>query len=93
MVEVVITTLEVLKADFKELVTIEWEILIVDEAHNLKNHKSRLAQNLRNVMFRHSLLLTGTPIQVSSLHNCFLLNRHELSHTIEIATFRFYCLE
>lgn len=37
MVEVVITTPEMLVTDdFKELAAIEWEILVVDEAHRKK---------------------------------------------------------
>eukprot|EP00804_Cyclotella_cryptica_P025678 CCRYP_002891-RD/>CCRYP_002891-RD protein AED:0.05 eAED:0.05 QI:284/1/1/1/1/1/17/975/2223 len=65
MVEVVITTPEMLVTDdFKELAAVQWEILIVDEAHRLKNHNSKLAKNLRDSFeFKHSLLLTGTPIQ------------------------------
>ena len=56
--------------DFKELAAIEWEILVVDEAHRLKNHNSKLARNLRDQSFefKHSLLLTGTPIQVRGLN-------------------------
>jgi len=66
MVEVVITTPEMLVTDdFAELASVEWEILVVDEAHRLKNHSSKLANNLRDrrFVFKHSLLLTGTPIQ------------------------------
>jgi chromodomain-helicase-DNA-binding protein 7 len=66
MVDVVITTPEMLVTeDFHELTAIDWELLIVDEAHRLKNHASKLAANLRheNFVFRHKLLLTGTPIQ------------------------------
>lgn len=68
MVEVVITTPEMLVADdFRELAAIDWEILVVDEAHRLKNHNSKLAVNLRDgdFKFNHTLLLTGTPLQVS----------------------------
>jgi SNF2 family DNA or RNA helicase len=66
MAQVVITTPEMLVADdFKELTAIHWEILVVDEAHRLKNHNSKLAVNLRDdkFSFGHKLLLTGTPIQ------------------------------
>ena len=68
MAQVVITTPEMLVTDdFVELTTIEWEVLVVDEAHRLKNHNSKLATNLRDRRFDfgHTLLLTGTPIQVS----------------------------
>lgn len=62
MVDVVITTPEMLVCDdFAEMAAVTWEILVVDEAHRLKNHSSKLAQNLRDERFefKHSLLLTG----------------------------------
>jgi SNF2 family DNA or RNA helicase len=66
MATVVITTPEMMVADdWAELSCVEWEILVVDEAHRLKNHTSKLAQNFRRkeFKFRYKLLLTGTPIQ------------------------------
>ena len=66
MAQVVITTPEMLVTeDFSELKEVKWEILVVDEAHRLKNHSSKLALNLRSndFIFNHSVLLTGTPIQ------------------------------
>jgi SNF2 family DNA or RNA helicase len=69
MVQVVITTPEILVAeDWKELTAVKWEVLVVDEAHRLKNHNSKLALNLRTdtFSFKHKILLTGTPIQVSN---------------------------
>eukprot|EP00584_Thalassiosira_punctigera_P005019 CAMPEP_0172532664 /NCGR_PEP_ID=MMETSP1067-20121228/5630_1 /TAXON_ID=265564 ORGANISM="Thalassiosira punctigera, Strain Tpunct2005C2" /NCGR_SAMPLE_ID=MMETSP1067 /ASSEMBLY_ACC=CAM_ASM_000444 /LENGTH=2277 /DNA_ID=CAMNT_0013317209 /DNA_START=169 /DNA_END=7002 /DNA_ORIENTATION=+ len=77
MVEVVITTPEMLVTeDFAELAAVKWEILVVDEAHRLKNHNSKLAQNLRDdrFAFKHSLLLTGTPIQNNMQELWTLLN-------------------
>jgi chromodomain-helicase-DNA-binding protein 7 len=76
MVEVVITTPEMLVTeDFRELAAVEWEILVVDEAHRLKNHKSKLAVNLRDGFdFKHCLLLTGTPIQNNMEELWTLLN-------------------
>jgi len=66
MVEVVITTPELLTADdYTELTALKWQCLVVDEAHRLKNHSSKLAVNLRDSKFQfdHKVLLTGTPIQ------------------------------
>jgi SNF2 family DNA or RNA helicase len=66
MAEVVLTTPEMLCTDdFMELTAIPWVCVVVDEAHRLKNHKSKLASNLRDPHFRfgHKVLLTGTPIQ------------------------------
>lgn len=77
MLDVLITTPEMLVADdFLELTAIKWELLVVDEAHRLKNHNSKLAVNLRDerFTFRHKLLLTGTPIQNSVEEFWSLLN-------------------
>lgn len=66
MAKVVITTPEMLVADdWAELAAVNWEVLVVDEAHRLKNHNSKLAVNLRKdqFSFKHKILLTGTPIQ------------------------------
>jgi SNF2 family DNA or RNA helicase len=66
MATVVVTTPEMLVADdWGELAAVNWEVLIVDEAHRLKNHNSKLAVNLRKdqFKFKHRILLTGTPIQ------------------------------
>lgn len=66
MVDVVITTPEIVVSDdASELMQVGWEVLVVDEAHRLKNHTSKLGTVLRSNKFdfRHTILLTGTPIQ------------------------------
>jgi len=53
-----------------------WKALIVDEAHRLKNIKSKLFEDLASVPRDWCLLLTGTPLQNSTeelwalLHFC-----------------------
>lgn len=50
---------------------VPWDMVIVDEAHRLKNSKSKLYTTLsEEVTFGNCLLLTGTPIQndVGELH-------------------------
>jgi SNF2 family DNA or RNA helicase len=62
MVDVVITTPEMMIGDdHAELAAVEWEALVVDEAHRMKNHNSKLAMNLRDdkFTFLHKILLTG----------------------------------
>ncbi|OEU14438.1 SNF2_N-domain-containing protein [Fragilariopsis cylindrus CCMP1102] len=51
--------------DWTELSYVKWSVLVVDEAHRLKNHNSKLALNMRKEQFKfqHKILLTGTPIQ------------------------------
>ncbi len=83
MVNVVITTPEMLVTDdFSELASVKWELVVVDEAHRLKNHSSKLAVNLRNKEFecKHKLLLTGTPIQNNMNELWTLLNIVDPDH-------------
>lgn len=44
----------------------EWEVVVVDEAHRLKNNNSKLFQVLSTYKTTHRLLLTGTPLQNST---------------------------
>ena len=77
MSNVVITTPEMLVTeDFVQLTSVKWDLMVVDEAHRLKNHSSRLASNLRDGRFQFgsTLLLTGTPIQNNMAEMWTLLN-------------------
>ena len=77
MVQVVVTTPEMMCTDdFVELTAVEWDAVVVDEAHRLKSHSSKLAMNLRDgrFVFHHTLLLTGTPIQNNMTELWALLN-------------------
>eukprot|EP00804_Cyclotella_cryptica_P019561 CCRYP_014309-RB/>CCRYP_014309-RB protein AED:0.05 eAED:0.05 QI:460/0.93/0.87/1/0.73/0.5/16/4750/1370 len=73
---VLITTYEIVLKDVSVLSKIHWKALIVDEAHRLKNIKSRLFEDLASVPRDFCLLLTGTPLQNSTeelwalLHFC-----------------------
>ncbi|KDO20330.1 hypothetical protein SPRG_13475 [Saprolegnia parasitica CBS 223.65] len=63
--DVLITTYEMCVAsDNITLARIPWQVVAVDEAHRLKNRKSKLASILlANFKFGNLLLLTGTPLQ------------------------------
>lgn len=77
MAEVVLTTPELLTADdYTELTAVQWEAVIVDEAHRLKKHDSKFGLNLRDSKFQfgHKILLTGTPIQNNMNEFWTLLN-------------------
>jgi len=59
---ILITTYEVAMKDASILSKIRWRALVVDEAHRLKNPKSRLFADLAAVPRDYCLLLTGTPL-------------------------------
>nr|KAG5709164.1 hypothetical protein BaRGS_028620 [Batillaria attramentaria] len=49
--------------DFLFLQSVSWHVLVVDEAHRLKNNESLLYRTLEQWDFHCHVLLTGTPIQ------------------------------
>ncbi|KAK9834176.1 hypothetical protein WJX81_005712 [Elliptochloris bilobata] len=69
-----ITHYDLALRDRSALRKVQWEVLMVDEGHRLKNAASRLAEALRGYSFRHRVLLTGTPIQNSLAELWALLN-------------------
>ncbi|XP_007459437.1 PREDICTED: chromodomain-helicase-DNA-binding protein 1-like isoform X1 [Lipotes vexillifer] len=65
---VLLTTYEICLKDASFLKSFPWSVLVVDEAHRLKNQSSLLHKTLSEVFefsVVFSLLLTGTPIQNS----------------------------
>ncbi len=59
-----LTTYEYIMKDKSALKKINWQYIIVDEGHRMKNAQSKFAQTL-GTMFtsKHRILLTGTPLQ------------------------------
>ena len=61
----------------KALQEIFWDLVIVDEAHSMKNSVTKKHQLVKNLSKRHLLLLSATPIQ-NNLEE--LYNMVELLH-------------
>ena len=53
-----------------ELSAVQWDYIVADEGHKLKNHNIKAAQALRQLPVAHRLLLTGTPIQACRARVC-----------------------
>lgn len=70
--DVCLVTYEMCLLETSALKKFRWHYVVVDEAHRLKNEKTRLSQILRTLKTRHRLLLTGTPLQ-NNLHELWAL--------------------
>ncbi|XP_067085682.1 chromodomain-helicase-DNA-binding protein 1-like isoform X3 [Osmerus mordax] len=72
--QVLLTTYELCLKDATFLKKRNWKILVVDEAHRLKNQNSLLHKTLTEFSVGFRVLLTGTPIQNNLLEVYSLLN-------------------
>ena len=61
--DVVITSYPILVRDEERLRALEWHILILDEAHTIKNTRSQAHQAAKKQTATHRLCLTGTPVE------------------------------
>jgi chromodomain-helicase-DNA-binding protein 4 len=71
---VLITSYELVAIDSACLSSIDWKILVVDEAHRLKSNQSKFFKTLAGYNIDHKLLLTGTPLQNNLEELYHLLN-------------------
>jgi SNF2 family DNA or RNA helicase len=55
-----LTTYETIIKDIKVLSKINWKVMVIDEAHKLKNPTSRLFEHLCTIPYQFCVLLTGT---------------------------------
>ncbi|KAF7256300.1 hypothetical protein EG68_06473 [Paragonimus skrjabini miyazakii] len=74
---VLLTSYELISIDQALLGSIDWEVLVVDEAHRLKNNQSKFFRILASYKIAYKLLLTGTPLQN---------NLEELFHLLHFMT-------
>ena len=54
------------------LLKFNWRYICIDEAHRIKNEKSKLAVTVRTFNTQFRLLITGTPLQ-NNLHELWAL--------------------
>ncbi|KAH7661986.1 DNA helicase protein [Dioscorea alata] len=72
-IEILITSFDTFRIHDRILSEINWEIVVVDEAHRLKNEKSRLYKACLGIKTKKRLGLTGTIMQnkILELFNLF----------------------
>ncbi|KAK0744051.1 SNF2 family N-terminal domain-containing protein [Schizothecium vesticola] len=71
---VVCTTYEMVLKDRSLLSRINWEFIIIDEGHRMKNFDSKLFRELKTFTSATRLLITGTPLQNNLKELWSLLN-------------------
>lgn len=72
--DILITTYESIKTNFLTLKKIQWETIVVDEAHKIKNDETQVSIALRYYKANFKLLLTGTPLSNNLKELWSLLN-------------------
>jgi SNF2 family DNA or RNA helicase len=48
--------------NYEILNEVGWDYIILDEAHKIRNHTTKLSKAVQKVEAPHKILLTGTPI-------------------------------
>lgn len=70
--DVLITSYEMVIKEKALLKKFNWRYLVIDEAHRIKNEKSKLSEIVREFKTTNRLLITGTPLQ-NNLHELWAL--------------------
>ncbi|WYZ40605.1 hypothetical protein EsH8_IV_000946 [Colletotrichum jinshuiense] len=61
--DIVITSYDVCRNDAEVLAKYNWNYVILDEGHLIKNPKAKITMAVKKLASNHRLILTGTPIQ------------------------------
>lgn len=61
--DLIISTYGTATRDIETLSSIDWEMVICDEAQAIKNHHTHAAQAVRELNSRQTVALTGTPVE------------------------------
>lgn len=70
--DVCVTSYEMVLREKSVFKKFNWRYLVIDEAHRIKNEKSKLSEVVREFKTTNRLLLTGTPLQ-NNLHELWSL--------------------
>jgi SNF2 family DNA or RNA helicase len=61
--DLVITSFALARRDIKDLRSIEWKRIVVDEAQNIKNPISKQTKAIKSIQAQTRIALTGTPVE------------------------------
>ncbi len=61
--DLVITSYALVQRDIKSLESVAWQIIVLDEAQNIKNSEAKQSQAVRQLQATFKVALTGTPVE------------------------------
>lgn len=61
--DIVITSYDICRNDIDILAPLNWNYLVLDEGHLIKNPRAKVTISVKRLLSNHRLILSGTPIQ------------------------------
>jgi TATA-binding protein-associated factor len=61
--DIVITSYDICRNDVDILAPLNWNYLVLDEGHLIKNPRAKTTMSVKRLLSNHRLILSGTPIQ------------------------------
>ncbi len=61
--DLVITSYALVQRDLKEMQTVSWQGVVLDEAQNIKNAEAKQSQAIRQLETQFRIAMTGTPVE------------------------------
>ena len=61
--DLVITSYDIARVDFVVLGSVDWNLIVLDEAQNIKNYGSHRSREIRKYQKRSGIAVTGTPLE------------------------------
>jgi SNF2 family DNA or RNA helicase len=61
--DVMLTTYGVLRSDFELLKKQKWQVMIIDEAQNIKNHDTAQSKAVKSIPANIRIAMSGTPVE------------------------------
>ncbi|MBW4631268.1 MAG: DEAD/DEAH box helicase [Iphinoe sp. HA4291-MV1] len=61
--DIIITSYSIIHRDVKVLQSVSWQIIVLDEAQNVKNSEAKQSQAVRQIESTFRIALTGTPVE------------------------------
>jgi SNF2 family DNA or RNA helicase len=61
--DVLLTTYGVLRSDFETLKKQKWQVMIIDEAQNIKNHSTAQSKAVKSIPADIRIAMSGTPVE------------------------------